>query len=61
MGNRVNFISYGTGYCEVCLQHGQHIFIGYDEYKVICKGCLPEVMERMKDMADLLKPEQKKV
>lgn len=55
---RVNYITYGTGYCDVCGRDENLVLIGDDSWKGICKTCLPDVIEQMKDVGALLKSKQ---
>lgn len=53
--DRVNYVTYGTGYCDICLSDKYLVFIGDSEPKGICTSCLPRVIEQMQDVASLLK------
>lgn len=47
-------MTYGDGYCDVCGKDENLVLIGDDEWKGICKRCLPKVISQMKDIAALL-------
>lgn len=56
--DRVNYVTYGSGYCDVCGDDENLVLIGDSDWKGLCKRCLPKVIEQMKDVAALLKEKQ---
>lgn len=54
----VNYVTYGEGYCDVCGRDETLLLLGVSDYG-ICKHCVPEVIEQMKNVANLLVPKQK--
>jgi len=56
--SRVNYVTYGSGYCDNCGTHENLVMLGHYEWKGICKSCLPAVIEQMKNVSALLKCKQ---
>lgn len=53
--DRVNYVTYGTGYCDVCLADEYVVLVGDSDPKAFCEKCLPKVIEQMKDVGALVK------
>lgn len=56
--DRVNFVTYGYGYCDVCGRDENLLLIGDSEWKGICKSCLPNVIDAMKNIGSLIQLKQ---
>jgi hypothetical protein len=54
---RVNFVTYGTGYCDVCGRDENLVIVG-ELGTGVCKKCLPAVVEQMKAVGHLLQSRQ---